>query len=227
MHTFTFSTSQKGLSLIEVLIAVTVLGIGLISVVQLQGTVIKDGAFARTRTEASNLALDRIEKFRNFPATVALSNITSGHDNVQGNTHHFHRSWQVTPMHNGQMRVGLDVSWPDDKGTHTDATTVSFTTFLSSFVPAVSSVKHQSSPSISLIQHTDCAKGPKTIMISTPNKVEVCHIPPGNPSNKHTISISLSAVETHIAKHGDFIGRCPDTLSVTTVSDTSSTSLCL
>jgi hypothetical protein len=43
-------------------------------------------------------------------------------------------------------------------------------------------------------------------------KVDICHIPPGNPSNAHTITVSKSAVPAHLA-HGDKLGDC---LSVTT-----------
>jgi hypothetical protein len=39
-------------------------------------------------------------------------------------------------------------------------------------------------------------------------KVQICHIPPGNPNNWHTIAISENALQTHITKHGDFIGPC-------------------
>lgn len=38
-------------------------------------------------------------------------------------------------------------------------------------------------------------------------KVDVCHIPPGNPENAHTITISENAVSTHL-DHGDHIGAC-------------------
>lgn len=38
-------------------------------------------------------------------------------------------------------------------------------------------------------------------------KVWVCHIPPGNPENAHTIRIGESAVEAHLA-HGDYRGEC-------------------
>ncbi len=38
-------------------------------------------------------------------------------------------------------------------------------------------------------------------------KVQVCHIPPGNPSNFHTITISQSALQAHLG-HGDFAGPC-------------------
>lgn len=38
-------------------------------------------------------------------------------------------------------------------------------------------------------------------------KVELCHIPPGNPENAHTIEVSQNAVPFHLA-HGDFLGEC-------------------
>jgi len=38
-------------------------------------------------------------------------------------------------------------------------------------------------------------------------KVTVCHIPPGNPSNLNTITISEHALQAHLA-HGDFLGDC-------------------
>jgi hypothetical protein len=38
-------------------------------------------------------------------------------------------------------------------------------------------------------------------------KVEVCHVPPGNPENFHTITVSEKALPAHIA-HGDFEGPC-------------------
>jgi hypothetical protein len=38
-------------------------------------------------------------------------------------------------------------------------------------------------------------------------KVDVCHIPPGNPENAHTITISENAVSTHL-DHGDHLGAC-------------------
>jgi hypothetical protein len=37
--------------------------------------------------------------------------------------------------------------------------------------------------------------------------VTICHIPPGNPANAHTITISVNALPAHLA-HGDYIGAC-------------------
>jgi len=39
-------------------------------------------------------------------------------------------------------------------------------------------------------------------------KVTICHIPPGNPDNAHTITVGEPAVLTHMTKHGDTIGPC-------------------
>jgi hypothetical protein len=39
------------------------------------------------------------------------------------------------------------------------------------------------------------------------NKVLVCHIPPGNPDNAHTICISANGVPAHLA-HGCVLGAC-------------------
>ncbi len=38
-------------------------------------------------------------------------------------------------------------------------------------------------------------------------KVEICHIPPGNPANFHTITIGENAISAHLA-HGDLAGPC-------------------
>jgi len=38
-------------------------------------------------------------------------------------------------------------------------------------------------------------------------KVDICHVPPGNPDNAHTINVAEPAVDAHLA-HGDFVGTC-------------------
>ena len=40
-------------------------------------------------------------------------------------------------------------------------------------------------------------------------KVAVCHLPPGNPGNAHTICLkNKKAINKHINKHGDYLGPC-------------------
>jgi hypothetical protein len=42
-------------------------------------------------------------------------------------------------------------------------------------------------------------------------KVTICHVPPGNPDNAHTITIGAPAVPAHLANHdGDAVGPCPE-----------------
>src|SRR5215208_5527325 len=41
------------------------------------------------------------------------------------------------------------------------------------------------------------------------NKVTICHVPPGNPANAHTIRVGPKAAERHLSQHpGDTEGRC-------------------
>jgi hypothetical protein len=40
-------------------------------------------------------------------------------------------------------------------------------------------------------------------------KVFICHVPPGNPGNPNTLSISANAVPSHLGQHsGDQLGKC-------------------
>jgi hypothetical protein len=39
------------------------------------------------------------------------------------------------------------------------------------------------------------------------DQVTICHVPPGNPDNAHTIVVGAPAVDPHLA-HGDFEGEC-------------------
>jgi len=44
---------------------------------------------------------------------------------------------------------------------------------------------------------------------SNSNKVILCHVPPGNPSNPQTLSIAMNAVPSHLTNHaGDRLGSC-------------------
>ena len=46
------------------------------------------------------------------------------------------------------------------------------------------------------------------LSLQDPKKVTICHIPPGNPDNRHTITIGAPAVAAHVVEHGDYIGPC-------------------
>jgi hypothetical protein len=51
------------------------------------------------------------------------------------------------------------------------------------------------------------APDPRACDPADTKKTTVCHIPPGNPGNAHTICVGNSAVPAHL-DHGDFVGTC-------------------
>lgn len=59
-------TKQSGFSLIEVLIAISVLAVGLIAMARFQATVLQGSSLARERSEAVALAEQKIEQLRNY-----------------------------------------------------------------------------------------------------------------------------------------------------------------
>src|SRR5262245_58632349 len=41
-------------------------------------------------------------------------------------------------------------------------------------------------------------------------KTTICHVPPGNPANAHTLCIGNAAVKAHLRNHPDYLGPCKD-----------------
>ena len=51
----------------------------------------------------------------------------------------------------------------------------------------------------------------------------ICHVPPGNPGNEHTIIVGEPAVDAHVDNHDDTVGPC-DIATSTSTTSTSTTS---
>lgn len=71
-------SNEKGFSLIEILIAITVFAIGILAVNMMQVTAIKGNSFANDLTEATTLAQDRMEKLIGLSYIDPLNNDTNG-----------------------------------------------------------------------------------------------------------------------------------------------------
>ena len=55
--------------------------------------------------------------------------------------------------------------------------------------------------------------------------VTICHVPPGNPANAHTITVGEAAAQRHLEQHpGDTWGECQTSTTTTTSTTTSTTS---
>lgn len=58
--------TQRGVSMLEVLIAMVVFAVGLLAIASLQGELLRSSGDAKTRTVAVNLAQDKLEELRGF-----------------------------------------------------------------------------------------------------------------------------------------------------------------
>jgi type IV pilus assembly protein PilV len=99
---------SKGFSLIEVLIALVILSVGLLSVGGLMMTSIKTNAFGNQFTQATALAQAKMEEFRSMRPLAG-----QGSDQVMGVTGtRYTRKWSIVP--NGEMKfITVIVDWFD------------------------------------------------------------------------------------------------------------------
>jgi uncharacterized membrane protein YgcG len=51
------------------------------------------------------------------------------------------------------------------------------------------------------------APDPRACDPADTHKTTICHIPPGNPANAHTLCVGTPSVPAHL-DHGDFVGTC-------------------
>ena len=56
------------------------------------------------------------------------------------------------------------------------------------------------------------------------DQMVICHVPPGNPDNEHTITVGEPAIDAHVDNHGDVLGPCDADTTTTTSTSTTSTS---
>ena len=82
-----------------------------------------------------------------------------------------------------------------------------FTSFV--FGALVACVSDSSDPTMYLTGTEEQAvQGPNGLECDDSHKVLICHIPPGNPDNAHTICVDQHALKAHQTHHGDNIGAC-------------------
>ena len=103
-----FNTS-KGFTLLEMLIAMTILSVALLGLAQMMLLSIGGASFGNKVTEATTFAQDKMEELR----TVDWNVLQDGNDSIGGAQGiQYQRAWTVVPT--GKMKtVNLAVSWND------------------------------------------------------------------------------------------------------------------
>lgn len=108
-------SSQKnaGFSLIEVVIAMTVLAVGLLGFISLYGTGFKALQVSSIRTTALRLAQDKMETLRRSRPTS-----TSPPDPADTPEEGITRSWSVKPhaVNSNIWVISVQVTWTDQEG---------------------------------------------------------------------------------------------------------------
>lgn len=82
-------------------------------------------------------------------------------------------------------------------------------------IKSLKKVGKNATTTITLITGVTGSMSTTTTTGTETNTVTICHIPPGNPTAKKTITISQSALKAH-QKHGDFVGQCGASTATTT-----------
>jgi prepilin-type N-terminal cleavage/methylation domain-containing protein len=110
---------QDGFTVLEVMIALTILLIGIAGLLSMQLASIRATAFSRHATEASTLAEDKMEALRTVPTT----SLVGGNDQVDArgvldSAGLFKRVWTVTGSGTDNI-VSIDVTWEDQGESYT------------------------------------------------------------------------------------------------------------
>lgn len=111
------SMKSKGFSLIEILVAIVILSISLLSLASLMAMTTKNNSYGGHVTEAVTFAQDRLEELKVTP----WANIVGGADVRPGSTGiNYNRTWNVsilpnpTPPPNDLLKtVTMRVDWND------------------------------------------------------------------------------------------------------------------
>jgi len=116
---FNKAENEKGFSLIEILISLTIFAVGLLAISSLQIGSINSNAKARRSVEAVSVAQEQVETLM----TSVYSNVnTSGPITVNNR---YSIAWTVAAPVENTKDVALAVSWPE--GTETRSITINFT----------------------------------------------------------------------------------------------------
>lgn len=123
------ASNQGGFTIIELLIALTVLIIGLTGIVQLQMSGVRASSYSRHATEASVLAEDRMEVLRTAPLAAGTTTDTTDAQGIvdPDDEGYYTRESTVTDLGSGMWDIEVKITWRE-RGSATDEHTVTLRT---------------------------------------------------------------------------------------------------
>lgn len=110
---------RAGFTIIEVLVAMSLMAIGMLGIVALMRGATSASGYSRRATEAAVLAEDKLEELR----TVPLPSVADGSDlvdaaGVANPDGPFLRTWTLTPDGNDLVTILVEVAWSEADGDH-------------------------------------------------------------------------------------------------------------
>lgn len=105
---------SRGMTLVEVLIALAIISIALLGMCLTSLSVIKGNATNDMWTRASTVAQSKMEDLKNVP----FSSLADGSD-TEGD---FTREWKITNISATLKKITLKTSWTNKQGTMSDIT---------------------------------------------------------------------------------------------------------
>jgi type IV pilus modification protein PilV len=103
--------TERGFTLLEILIAVSIFAIGVLAVASMQVSAIRGNRLGSEVTQATILAQDKLEELKN---SVDIASVPDSSDQ-QGI---FTRSWQITPATGDSRLATVTVTWTVGGASH-------------------------------------------------------------------------------------------------------------
>lgn len=141
---------QKGVSLIEILIALIILATGVVTLMKLQGDLIRGRGLTGQQSQALMIMQNKIDELRNYQVLTtttgytAYDDIVSGSSVVTGDTTNYNLAWTVTDQTNPDRKeVQITATWTDASNA---TQTLTLDTMIGRVDPTVSGVLMQALP---------------------------------------------------------------------------------
>lgn len=109
---------QAGISLMEALITLVILGIGLAGAARFQAFALTGNREIKNRAEAVSLLREQAARLRHFPTLQAYHSLPArGSRQQAGTLTTYYMDWRLAPAPSGDWkRLTIDIRWPTPSG---------------------------------------------------------------------------------------------------------------